>query len=84
MNGFDIAAILTIDSSQFDRGLAKAKGAAEGFGGTLGKVGNLAKTGMKVAAGAAIGAGTAIGALAKASVSSYADYEQMVGGVKKL
>lgn len=59
MNGFDIAAILTIDSSQFDRGLAKAKGAATSFGsgvgGVLGKVGRAAKIGFAAAGVASVG-----------------------------
>ena len=84
MDVFNLSARLTLDSSQYDKGLDNSEARANRFGGVFGKIGSLAKTGMKVAAGAAVGAGTAIGALAKASVSSYADYEQMVGGVKKL
>lgn len=42
-----------------------------------------ASFGKTVAKGAAAGA-AALGVLAKASISSYADYEQMVGGIKTL
>ena len=50
----------------------------------MGGVGSLIASVTKVAAGA-IAAGTAaVGGLATAAVSSYANYEQLVGGVEKL
>lgn len=49
-----------------------------------GKIGNAFKAlGGVVAAGMAAGV-TAVGALTKAAVESYAEYEQLVGGVEKL
>lgn len=51
---------------------------------TLGKIGSVAaKAGKAIIAG--IGAGSAaVAALGKSAVSNYADYEQLVGGVKTL
>lgn len=77
MNVFDLAAVLTLDSSQYDKGLADAKGEATSLGT------NFTKVGKMVAAGAAAG-GAAITALAGMAVKSYANYEQLAGGVKKL
>ena len=51
---------------------------------TLGKIGSVAGTAMQgVATGVGIAA-TAVGGLVAASVSAYADYEQLVGGVDTL
>ena len=77
MNVFDLAAVLTLDSSQYDKSLAEAKGNATTFGKGLANVGKVVATG--VAAG-----GAAIAALSTAAVKSYANYEQLAGGVKKL
>lgn len=48
------------------------------------KLGNGLKTAAKVGVAAVTAAGTAIVALTKASVDSYAEYEQLVGGVETL
>ena len=51
---------------------------------TLGGLGSVAaKTGKAIAAGLAAGA-AAVGAITKAAVDSYAEYEQLVGGVDTL
>lgn len=50
-------------------------------GQTVGKVGVAAAKGIAVAAGAA---STALAAIGTAAVTSYADYEQMIGGVEAL
>ena len=78
---FDLEAKLGLDSSAYDKGLDKAEGKASSFLSGVGKgIGNVAKVGA-----AAVGAAaTAIGALTKASVDSYGEYEQLVGGVQKL
>lgn len=55
-----------------------------GFSEGLSRMGNLASKGMKVVAASLAAAGVAVGALAKQSLDAYADYEQMVGGVKTL
>ena len=77
MNVFDLAAVLTLNSSQYDQGLADAKTNAEGFGSKFKKIGTVIAGGM--AAG-----GAAIAALSKKSVDAYAEYEQLSGGIKKL
>jgi phage-related protein len=81
MDVFNLKAILSLDSSGFDNGLDKA-------GATFGKIGGALKTGFSTIAKVgttAMGAATAGAiALTKASVSGYADYEQLVGGVQKL
>ena len=81
MDVFDLVAKLTLDSSEYDSGLDDSETKAHGFGskltsalGTVGKVG-----------AAALGAAsTAAVALTKSAISSYASYEQLVGGVDKL
>lgn len=56
----------------------------KGFKEGLNKVGSIAK-GVAIGVGASIGAiGTGLGALLKSSVSNYAEYEQLVGGVDTL
>lgn len=55
-----------------------------GFSQGLSRMGNLASKGMQVVAASLAAAGVAVGALAKQSLDAYADYEQMVGGVKTL
>lgn len=51
---------------------------------TLGKIGNAASTAMKGITTSIGIAATAVGGLVAASVSAYADYEQLVGGVDTL
>ena len=83
-----LVARLTLDKSGYEQGLKEAESQASSTGGKLGKVlgsvGKAAGTVAKVTA-AGIGAGAAaIGFLTKQSVSSYSQYEQLAGGVKKL
>lgn len=83
-----LVARLTLDKSGYEQGLSEAESKASSTGGKLGKilgsVGKAAGTIAKVTA-AGIAAGSAvIGVLAKQSVSAYASYEQLAGGVKKL
>jgi len=70
MDVFDLVAKITLDDNGFKHGLEKAGNAAA----------SVAK-GMGVALGAAA---TGVSALAKQAISSYADYEQLVGGVETL
>lgn len=81
MDLFDLAAKITLDSSEYERGLDDASG-------KLGSFGNKLKSGLATAAkvgGAAIGAAAVgVSALVKNSVDAYADYEQLVGGVETL
>ncbi len=81
MNVFDLFARLKFDSNDYEKGLANA---SDGFS----KLGGLVGTGLKTAAAvgtAAVGAAAAgVTALAKSSISQYADYEQLIGGVETL
>lgn len=67
---FEMFAKLSMDSSDFDKGLEKVSNTAK----------SVAK-GISVAVGAGA---TAIGLLTKKAVDSYSDYEQNAGGIKKL
>ena len=64
--------------------IIKIDGDNNGFKNAMGGIGKIAGTAFK---GIAIGAGaaaTAIGAIGTAAVKSYAEYEQLVGGVETL
>lgn len=81
MNVFDLVAKISIDSSEYDRGLDSAAGKTKGFGSKVGGLlGGVAKVG--VASLAAVSG--AVLAMSKGAVSSYSRYEQLVGGVDKL
>lgn len=77
MDFMTLKAKLTLDSGEYEDGLDKAKGRASGFGKGL-------KTVMMAGVAAVGAAASAVGVLVKKSVDSYAEYEQLVGGVKKL
>lgn len=81
MNVFDLAARITLDQSEYNQGLRDAGSNMKGFGEKL-------KKGLKTAAkvgGAAIAAFSAAAtAIGKQSIESYAQYEQLVGGVETL
>lgn len=81
MNVFDLVARITLDRSEYDKELRNTGRDFKGFGSKL-------KKGLSTAAkigGAAIAAfGTAAIAIGKQSVDSYAEYEQLVGGVETL
>ena len=81
MNVFEVGAKIGLDTSSFDKGLANASKETSSFASkTKDLLGGVAK-----AATAAIGAAaTGIGAVIKQSVTAYADYEQLVGGVETL
>ena len=77
MDLFDLVATLTLDTSQYDKGLDDSEEKGKGFGSGLAKAGGIAV--------AAIGAASvAVGHFAKKSVSAYAEYEQLAGGVEKI
>ena len=81
MNVFELFAKIDADTSGFESGLSKAKDLGKNV---LGGIGNIAKVGFG-AATAAVAAGTAaVGAFGAQAVKSYANYEQLVGGVDKL
>ena len=77
MDLFDLVAKITLDSSEYENELKRTNSGVGSFSSAWAKAGK--------ATVAAIGAATvAIGALTKSAVQSYAEYEQLAGGVKKL
>jgi phage-related protein len=81
---FKLFGSIFIDNDEANRSIAKTEEKAEGLGSKLGKgIKTAAKWGTAIAAGAAA-ATTAVAGLASVAVSSYADYEQLVGGVETL
>lgn len=85
MDVFKLTATLGLDSSEYESGLNEAKSSASSIGSSIaGGLKNAVAGGIKVI-GAAIGTATvAVGALGKSAVESYANYEQLAGGVEKL
>ena len=95
MDVFDLFAKITLDSSEYEKGLKNAKSSASGLTGLFGKVGsaastvgkgifNIATNVAKVSVAATTAGATAISALTGLAINSYADYEQLVGGVETL
>lgn len=95
MDVFDLFAKITLDSSEYEKGLKDAKNSASGLTGLFGKVGsaastvgkgifNVAANVAKVSVAATTAGATAISALTGLAINSYADYEQLVGGVETL
>lgn len=95
MDVFDLFAKISLDSSEYEKGLKNAKSSASGLTGLFGKVGsaastvgkgifNVATNVAKVSVAATTTGATAISALTGLAISSYADYEQLVGGVETL
>lgn len=84
MSLMDVFVRIGADTSDLEDGVKKSKGLIGGLTSALGGVGSAVVGGMKVA-GAAIGAATtAVSAFGGMAVKSYANYEQLVGGVDKL
>ena len=77
MDLFDLVAKITLDSSEYEKGIKEAGGSATSFSSAW-------KTAGKVAVAAISAAAVAVGGLTKKSVEAYAEYEQLAGGVKKL
>lgn len=77
MDLFDLVAKITLDSSEYENELKNTNGGISAFSSGWAKAG-------KVAVAAISAATVAIGALTKSAVQSYAEYEQLAGGVKKL
>lgn len=88
MDLFDIAAKITLNTSDYESGLKDAEGKGSSFAdklrGGLGKAARAIGAATKVAAaGVAAGMTAAIG-LAKQATDAYANYEQLVGGAELL
>ena len=81
MDLFDLAAKITLDSSEYEKGIGDVERSGADLGG---KLKSLLGTTAKVTAAAITGASAAVGALVKQGVEAYATYEQLVGGVETL
>lgn len=77
VDAFEVYAVIKAKTEEFDKSLEKSKGKLTGLKSALGTAG-------KVAGAAVAGAGVAIGGVVKQSVSAYAEYQQLTGGVQKL
>lgn len=95
MDVFDLFAKISLDYSEYEKGLKNAKSSASGLTGLFGKVGsaastvgkgifNVATNVAKVSVAATTAGAAAVSALTTLAVNSYADYEQLVGGVETL
>ncbi len=95
MDVFDLFAKITLDSSEYEKSLKNAKSSASGLTGLFGKVGSAASTvgkGIftvatnvaKVSVAATTAGAAAVSTLTGLAINSYADYEQLVGGVETL
>ena len=81
MDVFDLQAALRLDKTEYDKGLDSARDSAGKFGSLVSStLGTAAKVGVAAIAAAAAG----VVALTSKAVSSYATYEQMVGGIETL
>ena len=81
MDLLNLRALLTLDKSGYESGLADAESEATGFGSKFkGAMGTAAKAGAAAMAASA----SAVALLGKNSISAYADTQQLVGGVQKL
>ena len=85
MDALDLIAKIKMDLSEYDKGLDEAKEKAETGGSAIGNAfGKLASGGFKVLTASIATAAAGVTALTTAAVHSYAEYEQLEGGVKKL
>lgn len=78
---FRLMGSVFVDTDKATKSLHNVDKKAEGFGKTL--LGGIGKA-AKWAAGVAVAAGTAGLAFSKVAIDSYAEYEQLVGGVETL
>lgn len=85
MTAFELMAKLSLDKKEYDSGLNNAENEGRNAGSKIGNaLGNAAKVGMGLITAATGVAATGLGILGKQAVSSYAQYEQLIGGVEKL
>lgn len=77
----NLVAKLTLDTAEFSKGAGEIKGMASDLAGGVGNV----LGGVTAAVGAAVTAAAAgVASMVKSAVTSFADYEQLVGGVETL
>lgn len=81
MNVFDLVAKISLDSSEYDKGLDDASDKANGIGSKISKgVGVASKA---VVAGVGVAA-TAVGGLVASATKGYGEYQQLTGGIETL
>lgn len=78
---FDLFARLTLDSSGFENDLKNSESKFGAFGS---KLKSFAGTAVKVTTAAVTAGAGVVAAITKSAVDSYANYEQLVGGVETL
>ena len=81
MNVFELMAKIGLDDSEYVKGLKSAGDKIASFGSSMAKIGT---TTAKITGAAITAASGAMTALAKMATDSYAEYEQLVGGVDTL
>ncbi len=81
VNVFELFAKIGLDTKEYEENLGKSESKFKSFGKALG---NGLKTAAKVGTAAIGTASAGIVALTKQAVESYAEYEQLVGGVETL
>ncbi len=81
VNVFELFAKIGLDTKEYEENLNKSEGKFKNFGTALG---NGLKTAAKVGTAAIGTAATGVVTLTKQAVESYAEYEQLVGGVETL
>lgn len=85
MNVFDLFAKISLDTSEYDKGLDDASKKSSSFGSKImGGLGTAAKTTAAAIGAVTTAATAAVTSLTKSAMSGYADYEQLVGGVETL
>ena len=92
MNLFELAAVLTLNKKDYDKGVNDAMKSAEGLAGKLGGAAktiasgtiNAVKTVSKLTLAATGAAAAGVATLVKKSVAEYGEYEQLIGGIQKL
>lgn len=95
MDVFDLCAKISLDKSEYEKGLDDAKKSTGGFLGVFGKVGivasavgkgvfTVAENVARVSVATTTAGAAAVSALTTLAVNSYANYEQLVGGVETL
>ena len=85
MDVFELIGRIAIDGAdKAEKVIDSISGKSGKLGSIFGKMGSMAATGIKVAGAAIATAGTAVGGLVAKSVSAYANFEQLVGGVDTL
>ena len=81
MDVFDLYASIKLNSDEYDQGLEEAEKKTSGLGN---KIGNALSVAGKIGAAAITAATGAVVGLATQSVSAFASFEQLEGGVKTL